>query len=100
MRPCWQGVRFGPHAVVGLETDFQGAGISNKNTVQTNASFDDTVAGERNLDWFGTVRGRLGYAFDATLLYATGGFAYDVAGDAFRVAGRVWIEVRFCIVGR
>ena len=28
------------------------------------------------LDYFGTVRGRLGYAFDRTLVYATGGFAY------------------------
>jgi outer membrane immunogenic protein len=28
------------------------------------------------VDYFGTVRGRLGYAFGGTLLYATGGFAY------------------------
>lgn len=28
------------------------------------------------LDWFGTVRGRLGYAFDRALVYATGGLAY------------------------
>jgi outer membrane immunogenic protein len=27
-------------------------------------------------DWFGTVRGRAGYAWDRTLIYATGGFAY------------------------
>ncbi len=32
--------------------------------------------GLSNLDYFGTVRGRLGYAFDRTLIYATGGFAY------------------------
>jgi outer membrane immunogenic protein len=29
-----------------------------------------------NVDWFGTVRGRVGYAFDRALVYATGGFAY------------------------
>ncbi|MCV5185543.1 outer membrane beta-barrel protein, partial [Escherichia coli] len=29
-----------------------------------------------SLDWFGTVRGRLGYAFDRWLVYGTGGFAY------------------------
>ena len=34
-------------------------------------------SGRNNLDvdWFGTVRGRLGYAFGNTLIYGTGGFA-------------------------
>ena len=32
--------------------------------------------GTREMDYLGTVRGRLGYAFDNLLLYATGGFAY------------------------
>ena len=27
------------------------------------------------MDWFGTVRGRIGYAFGNTLVYGTGGFA-------------------------
>lgn len=30
---------------------------------------------ELDVDWFGTVRGRLGYAFGNTLIYGTGGFA-------------------------
>ncbi len=29
-----------------------------------------------SVDWFGTVRGRLGYSWGGTLLYATGGMAY------------------------
>lgn len=29
-----------------------------------------------NLDYFGTVRGRLGYAWDRTMVYVTGGLAY------------------------
>ena len=33
------------------------------------------------IDFFGTVRGRLGYAFDRTLVYATGGFAYATGTD-------------------
>ena len=36
--------------------------------------------GLSSLDYFGTVRGRLGYAFDRTLVYATGGFAYGSGG--------------------
>ncbi|GJD78994.1 hypothetical protein NBEOAGPD_2214 [Methylobacterium gregans] len=32
--------------------------------------------GLSSLDFFGTVRGRLGYAFDRILVYGTGGFAY------------------------
>ena len=38
--------------------------------------------GVSGLDYFGTVRGRLGYAFDRTLVYATGGFAYGAGGDS------------------
>ncbi|RVU19077.1 outer membrane protein [Methylobacterium oryzihabitans] len=37
-------------------------------------------AGISGLDFFGTVRGRLGYAWDRTLVYATGGFAYGSGG--------------------
>ena len=36
--------------------------------------------GISGLDFFGTVRGRLGYAWDRTLVYATGGFAYGAGG--------------------
>jgi outer membrane immunogenic protein len=66
--------------VYGLEADIQGAGIQSK--IQF-SSPDDVNAGrgKDELVFFGTVRGRLGYAFGSTLLYATGGFAY---GDVHR----------------
>jgi outer membrane immunogenic protein len=51
--------------VFGLETDFEGSGIS-----------DSAIGNTSSLDWFGSVRGRLGYAFDRVLVYGTGGFAY------------------------
>lgn len=54
----------------GVEADIQGDGIKRKGV---------DLSGERyntNLDWFGTVRGRVGYTANYTLIYVTGGFAY------------------------
>ena len=51
--------------VFGIEADLQGADISDGN------AFAST-----NVDWFSTVRGRVGYAAGPALLYATGGFAF------------------------
>ncbi|MGE8127559.1 outer membrane protein [Methylobacterium sp. NPDC080182] len=42
--------------------------------------------GLSSLDFFGTVRGRIGYAFDRVLVYGTGGFAYG-SGSADRSFG-------------
>lgn len=65
------GLGFGPRFVIGVEADFQGSDISDK------AGFaNGNVSYESNVNYFGTVRGRVGYAFDRTLVYATGGFAY------------------------
>jgi outer membrane immunogenic protein len=51
--------------VFGAEADFQAAHISDSNALQ-----------KSEMNWFGTARGRLGYAFDRTLVYGTGGFAF------------------------
>jgi len=70
--------------VVGFETDIQAADIHGRST-QTlflNPSFFGTsfpfdVTAQRKLDWFGTVRGRLGFLVTPNLLfYGTGGLAY------------------------
>ena len=37
-------------------------------------------SGVSSLDYFGTVRGRIGYAVDKALFYGTGGFAYGSGG--------------------
>ena len=72
--------------VVGLEADAQYADFGrNRNrfaaTPGLNAgSLVFNPNGVSSLDYFGTVRGRLGYAFDRTLVYATGGFAYGAGG--------------------
>jgi outer membrane immunogenic protein len=51
--------------VYGVETDFQ---WSNADDVIFPSKFTNS--------WFGTMRGRLGYAMNNVLVYGTGGFAY------------------------
>ena len=61
--------------VLGLETDFQGSG---QKATGTGVGFSLT----ERIRYFGTVRARLGYAWDRTLLYVTGGYAYtNIGGD-------------------
>jgi outer membrane immunogenic protein len=61
--------------VFGVEADIQGAGLRSRYSNQPDG-FGDLSNGRRDIDYFGTVRGRLGYAFDRLLVYGTGGFAY------------------------
>ncbi len=70
----WQVSRF----VLGVETDIQISAIAGtKNSVTPLGGGANFVsANSTNVDWFGTVRGRLGYSWDHFLVYATGGFAY------------------------
>ncbi|WP_298966885.1 outer membrane beta-barrel protein [uncultured Methylobacterium sp.] len=60
--------------VAGLEADIQGTGFGRRRAglVDTLPYYDVSPS----LDWFGTARGRLGYAFDRFLVYGTAGFAY------------------------
>lgn len=60
--------------VLGLETDFQASGASgNLNRVLAGGS---RSAASSSVGWYGTLRPRIGYTFDRTLLYVTGGLAY------------------------
>jgi outer membrane immunogenic protein len=62
--------------VFGVETDLQGSAA--KGTVTATAPGYSMLATEK-LPWFGSIRGRLGYAFDRTMVYATGGAVYGSA---------------------
>jgi outer membrane immunogenic protein len=96
----WQ---FSPLWVVGLEADFQGADEKDHSTLTQNFSSGlFTVTGALSnlalrgtaaldytakIDWFGTVRARLGYVWgDGNVMsYVTGGLAYgkvEVAGTS------------------
>lgn len=61
--------------VYGVESDFQGASIGSS-AAGLSANNNTAFTSRENIDWFGTVRGRLGWAFGPALLYGTGGFAY------------------------
>ncbi|MCX5519192.1 porin family protein [Kaistia defluvii] len=67
----WQ---FNTNWVVGLETDFAASGIEAKHSVDYSDGYSES--NETKVDWFGTIRGRLGYAWDNVLFYGTGGAAY------------------------
>ncbi|WP_454851028.1 outer membrane protein [Rhizobium binxianense] len=55
--------------VIGLETDFQGGKIHDSVT-------ENGLHSSSKVNWYGTLRPRVGYSFDHTLLYGTGGLAY------------------------
>jgi outer membrane immunogenic protein len=59
--------------------------------------FDDrtdfTVSQGRATNWFGTLRGRLGFAFDRVLVYGTGGLAIGGSGGSSSVTQRDYFEI-------
>ena len=81
--------------VLGIETDFQGSGISGSTTVNGPfglAGFSGVLVvppgiftASEKIDWFGTVRGRVGWvAWDRALIFATGGLIYGhIAANSF-----------------
>ncbi|RUP14565.1 MAG: porin family protein, partial [Methylobacterium sp.] len=82
----------GSGIVVGIEADAQyldfGRNRNNAFVVGPLAPgyYVTDPRGLSSLDFFGTVRGRIGYAFDRVLFYGTGGFAYG-SGSADRSFG-------------
>jgi outer membrane immunogenic protein len=72
--------------VFGVEGDIDWSDIQGSTTNTTVCGFTCTFQTQN--DWLGTVRGRVGYAFDRVLVYATGGGAYgDIKANLSSVAG-------------
>jgi outer membrane immunogenic protein len=69
-----------PQWVIGIETDFNGLDFNN--TASSSFGFGIRAAGNtlvatQKADWFGTLRGRIGWLpTDTLLVYGTGGLAY------------------------
>ncbi len=71
------------HIVLGVETDFNYLGFDENGSRKYSfdhggdvGEVDLSAKGDLQTDWFGTIRGRLGYAADNFLVYGTGGLAY------------------------
>lgn len=56
--------------LLGIEGDFQGSGQSNTQTI-------GALTIKQEAPWFGTLRGRIGYANGPWLIYGTGGAAWQ-----------------------
>jgi len=78
---------FGGHAgynwqqstwVYGLETDLAGTGLKSSMTggLTGTGCTGDAASTNAQVDWYGTLRGRLGFTANNFLIYGTGGLAY------------------------
>jgi outer membrane immunogenic protein len=67
------------HLLLGVEADLQAADINDGFSGRAIDGVD--LDAHQRINYFGTVRGRVGIAFDRVLVYATGGFAYGGVRD-------------------
>lgn len=79
------------NVVVGIEADLNYAdrkatGVSIQPSLTAPGETLTRVYGTGG-SWFGTVRGRLGWAFDKALIYATGGLAYGTNSAGYYAGG-------------
>jgi outer membrane immunogenic protein len=80
--------------VLGVEADIQASSLKGSLTAPpcpaSICGVDVSASYTQKMDWFGTVRGRLGYATDAWLVYGTAGYAYgNATTEASASAGAV-----------
>jgi len=75
--------------VLGVETDLNYGGFSGsrKTTYPSLLGGDNTSSFSYDSSWYGTLRGRAGYAIDNVLLYGTAGLAYGELDTKFKFNG-------------
>jgi outer membrane immunogenic protein len=71
--------------VFGIETDISGTRLNGSQTLNTAVAgfFPVTASASQSMNWIGTTRGRIGWAFDNVLVYATGGAAYAKVSNTY-----------------
>lgn len=74
----WQ---FAPNWVVGAEADFNSLSLSRTICIVQNCNVATQFDVTAKSSWIATARGRVGYAFDRSLVYATGGAAWVRSTD-------------------
>jgi outer membrane immunogenic protein len=80
--------------VLGVEADIHWADFNVENNVAFvpagfPPSFVPAARSDDDMEWFGTVRARAGFAFDRVLVYATGGLAYADDNTGWTAGGGV-----------
>ncbi len=73
--------------VYGIEGDIEDSSIHGSSGASTFPGDAGAVAAVQDkLDWFGSVRGRIGYSFGPALLYGTGGVAFGGVKETISLA--------------
>jgi outer membrane immunogenic protein len=83
-----------PRWLVGFEADLQGttqkdtvcASVICINQIDSTGSLSEGISVQHQLDWFGTLRGRVGFIANNTLFYGTGGAAFGHARETIAVS--------------
>ncbi len=89
-----------PNWLIGAEADIQASGEKASATRFDAVDVEGVTTNyEAKIEWFGTLRGRLGYVFDRRiLLYATGGLAYgrvSISGTSTDTFGTTQFSTAF-----
>src|SRR4051812_18618131 len=74
--------------VFGAEADIEKSFLQDDANLLVHNDGTFTASGSTDLDWFGTVRGRVGLAFGRALFYGTAGFAYGRVDDKLFVTAQ------------
>jgi outer membrane immunogenic protein len=85
--------------VIGIEADADWANLKNTRTINTNVAAFGTASGTASdtMQSIATIRGRIGYAFDHLLVFATGGLAlgntnYSYAYSTNALGGQTYLN--------
>jgi outer membrane immunogenic protein len=80
--------QFASNLVVGIEADITGGSLDASGSVSSifgPAAWE--VSAKHELQWFGSVRARVGYAFDRFLPFVTAGYAFGSVESTFMAPG-------------